>query len=144
MKKVIRFLVFSLTPLVVLIVYAFIKRSVSAIDLFEYDSFAFLLFLPYIVYALFGLIVLLICKKALELTVSTRIPFEYLIGILLVVVSNLYFFVPEIHLPGIFSVVFGSGKPLSGFFIGIYVSLFVILMHRRAKTLKAKKTEPQA
>ena len=142
-KKTIRFLVHSLAPVAVLITYIKLLSWASVYARTNYEMLP-LMVATVIGYALIGIAILFICKNALAKSDSTRIPFEFLIGILFVIISNLYFIVPELPLPEIFAFVPGVGLPITGLFIGIYISLFVILTYRRTKALKAQKADQSA
>ncbi len=143
MKKIIRFIVISFAPTAIVIVYSLFQSLADNYASRYYESTPLMITII-VGYLLIGIALLFICKKALEQKEVTRIPLAFFIGMLLLVVTNLYYFVPEIPFPQIFALVPGIGMPITGLFIGVYSMLFVILLHRRRKALKAQKTEPQA
>ncbi len=143
MKRVIRILIYSLAPVAVLITYIKLLSWASVYAGTNYEMLP-LMIANILEYALIGIAILFICRNALAKSDSTRIPFEFLIGILFVIISNHYFIVPELPLPEIFAFVPGVGLPITGLFIGIYISLFVILTYRHTKALKAQKADQSA
>ncbi len=138
MKKVIRFLIISLAPVAIIIAFAvciLLIRSSS----FATDSFYMNLLTPVTAYALAGIVIVLVSKMALSKTFSTRFPFEFLAGILLVVLCNSCFIAPDLNLGQILGAISAYGFPMSSLFLGAYICLFVILLYRYFGALNAKK-----
>ncbi len=138
MKKSVRSLVISLAPAAIIIVYSFFQSLADNYSGRYYDT------LPSLItgiagYVLIGVTIFIIIKITLKNEDITRIPFEYLIGAILVVFPILYYFIP-IVIP-FFNFIYRYGLGLSCLFIGIYISLFVVLFRRRAKALKARTAD---
>ncbi len=137
MKNVIRFLIISLTPIAILIAYTALHSYVHDYASRYYDM------LPLIAtviagYAFAGAAILLICKKVLKEPGETRIPFEFPVGIVLMIFPILYFFIP-VPLPHFFDLIFSSGLPIIGLFLGVYIGLLIILLRRRSKVINQRK-----
>lgn len=142
MKKVIRFLIISLAPIAIIYVYTALRSLASDYASRYYDMLP-LMITVVLGYALIGVAIFLICKKALTQTDIDKFPYEFIVGIVLTMVPILSFFIP-IYLPPFFIEAFSASFAISGLFISIYVCLSVVFVHRRAKSLKAKKEAQKA
>ncbi len=137
MKKVIRFLIISLAPVAVLIAYSnlyFLARVYTG----KYFDMLPLFITAVAGFALIGTAIFFICRNALKETGTARIPFEYLVGIVLVFfpMLSLFIFIP---LPAFFIPDIGTNMTLTGLFTGVYLCLFIAVLHRRAKARKDQK-----
>lgn len=140
MKKILQFLIISLAPVAIVFAYSALHSWIYDYTSRYYDMLPLMATVT-IGYVLIGVVLLLICKKALTEAGEARLPFEFLVGALLVIAPILCIFIP---MPIFFSQVFSTGMPIIGLFLGIYISLLIILLHRRAKTLKQIKKDQNA
>ncbi len=139
MKKIIRFLIVCLAPIVILITYSNLFTLARLYSGTYYDI------LPVLVTviagnALIGVTVFFICKNTLKQTSTSVFPAEFLVGILLVIFPMLGLFI-GISLPMFFFPEMSIGMSLMGLFVGIYTCLFIAVFRRRRKALKAQKAE---
>jgi hypothetical protein len=131
MKKIFDFFVAVLAPFIIIVAYSYCYHLLEMYKNTA-DDLEPLIFIVLLVNALAGTGMFFICKHAVSRQYSKRIPFEYLLGLLLMIYTNLYFFFPQ---PFRF-ILFSYADRLSGLFIGLYVCLFIYLMRRRAKMAK--------
>lgn len=113
-------------------------------DPFTIYSFDINFSTPIIGYSLAGIVLVLTSKMALLKTSSMQFPFEFLAGLLLVVICNSYFIAPDLNLGKIFSVIVSYELHMSSLFLGAYICLFIILSYRYLKALKAQKSAQSA
>jgi integral membrane sensor domain MASE1 len=132
LKKTIDFLAVCLLPTVIIIAYSYCYLLIEAYRKRTFDFFA-VLPISILVNIIVGICLFFICKHAIKRQDTKRMPFEYLIGLLLVIIVNLGYFLP---LPVIVTVVFGFGLRLSGVFVGVYICLFIYLMSHRKKSIQ--------
>ncbi len=139
MKKVIRFLIISLAPTVMLIAYSNLYFWARVYTGKYYDMLP--LFITIVAgFALIGSAIFLICRQVLKETNTARIPFEFLVGIVLVIFPMLSLFV-HIPLPFFLFPDMGTGMSITGLFVGIYICLFITVLRRRDKVRNQQKAE---
>lgn len=135
MKKIVDFFAAIFAPFIIITAYSYCYHLMEVYKRTA-DDLIPLLFIVLLVNAFAGVGMFFICKHAASRRYSKRIPFEYLLGLLLIVYTNLYFFFSQ---PFRFTL-FSYADRLSGVFAGIYVCLFIYLMHRRTKMARLKNT----
>jgi len=137
MKKIVDFFAAIFAPFIIITAYSYCYHLMEIYKITADDlNLKLLLFIVLLVNAFAGVGMFFICKHAASRRYSKRIPFEYLLGLLLIVYTNLYFFFPQ---PFRFTL-FSYADRLSGVFAGIYVCLFIYLIRRRGKMAKLKNT----
>ncbi len=135
MKKIVRFLLYLLT-IAILIAYSLVYSTVDVCVCGKHNI------LPQLIMmapgtALVGITLLLISKKAVKENGKKRIPYDFIAGILGLLISILCF-VPAPK-SSFFSMIINYDMSIIILFLGIYISLFIFLLYRRAKTLKDQK-----
>ena len=134
MRKAVRFLLTSLLPFAVLIAYS-VLSSIYPLCLCGKHNILPQLILLAAGNALVGFTILLICNKAGKETGKKRIPYDFIAGISVLVITILCF-VPAPK-SSLFSTVFNSDMIV--LFLGIYIGLFAIIFCRLFKMLKQQK-----
>ena len=138
MKRVIRFLIISLAPIAIHIAFSNLYFLARAYTSTHYDMLP--LFITAIAgYALIGTAIIFICRNTLKAATMAHIPFEFLVGIVLVIFPFLSLFI-QIPLPMFCFPDMSSGLAVIGLFTGVYICLFVAVLRRQTKAQKSDQS----
>lgn len=136
MKRAIHSVIIGISPVLVLLAYSlcyqFIENQTKQFFLNPFAAFP----LSIVSNALVGVYVLFICKHAFHKQDVKRFPFDYLAGIVLIIISNIHWVLP---MQVLFILIFGYGMRMSSLLLGLYIGLFILLIYRRHKAIKHQK-----